>query len=582
MSFRGLDADLCRLFAYFLPHKGKLALASVFLIGAASMSSLTATLLGKITDAGFYEGAEWVIYGAPLALTGVTLGFAFCTVMSTYLMAKVSQAVLVTLRTSMFERILLWPESEYQRNTSGRISSKFVNEATLALSGAAQSFIILVRDSVQVVALLAILFWHDWQLTLVTFVIAPGLAYTLKAISTRVRRIVKENQETLGSMISRVQESFDAQSVIKVNGTYAFEEKRFSVVNERIRRLSLKLIRMNSTSTPVTQVLTIVAVACVVGVALLEAQQGMLTFGEFLTFLSALLLLRDPIQHLAGLNGTFASISVAARSIFDTLDAKTETDEGTETLADVKGELRYEGVTLRYANAERDALRSIDLIIRPGEHVALVGPSGSGKTSLANLLPRFLEPTAGRILLDGVDIHDLTLENLRNQIAFVTQDVVLFDDTVRNNITYGLKDVTDEALNEAVDAAALREFVDSLPKGIDTPVGEGGGLLSGGQKQRLSIARAFLRNAPILIMDEATSALDSKTEKAVTDALARLQRNRTCITIAHRFASIQHADRVVVLVDGVIREEGTAEELLAQDGVFKRLSTLQTGASIAQ
>ena len=582
MSFRSLDADLCRLFAYFLPHKGKLALASVFLIGAASMSSLTATLLGKITDAGFYEGAEWVIYGAPLALTGVTLGFAFCTVMSTYLMAKVSQAVLVTLRTSMFERILLWPESEYQRNTSGRISSKFVNEATLALSGAAQSFIILVRDSVQVVALLAILFWHDWQLTLVTFVIAPGLAYTLKAISTRVRRIVKENQETLGSMISRVQESFDAQSVIKVNDTYAFEEKRFSVVNERIRRLSLKLIRMNSTSTPVTQVLTIVAVACVVGVALLEAQQGMLTFGEFLTFLSALLLLRDPIQHLAGLNGTFASISVAARSIFDTLDAKTETDEGTETLADVKGELRYEGVTLRYANAERDALRSIDLIIRPGEHVALVGPSGSGKTSLANLLPRFLEPTAGRILLDGVDIHDLTLENLRNQIAFVTQDVVLFDDTVRNNITYGLKDVTDEALNEAVDAAALREFVDSLPKGIDTPVGEGGGLLSGGQKQRLSIARAFLRNAPILIMDEATSALDSKTEKAVTDALARLQRNRTCITIAHRFASIQHADRVVVLVDGVIREEGTAEELLAQDGVFKRLSTLQTGASIAQ
>ena len=239
-------------------------------------------------------------------------------------------------------------------------------------------------------------------------------------------------------------------------------------------------------------------------------------------------------------------------------------------------------MTLRYANAERDALRSIDLIIRPGEHVALVGPSGSGKTSLANLLPRFLEPTAGRILLDGVDIHDLTLENLRNQIAFVTQDVVLFDDTVRNNITYGLKDVTDEALNEAVDAAALREFVDSLPKGIDTPVGEGGGLLSGGQKQRLSIARAFLRNAPILIMDEATSALDSKTEKAVTDALARLQRNRTCITIAHRFASIQHADRVVVLVDGVIREEGTAEELLAQDGVFKRLSTLQTGASIAQ
>lgn len=575
MIFRHIDADLRRLYRHFLPHKWKLLIACVFLLCSASMSSITATLLGKITDAGFYNQEEWVIYGAPLALIGVTLGFAISTVMSTYMMAQVSQAVLVTLRTQMFERILHWPEKEYQANTSGRICSKFVNEATMALSGAVQSFVVLVRDSVQVLALLGVLFWHDWKLTLVTFVIIPGLALTLRTISRRVRRIVAESQETLGSMLSRVQESYEAERLIKVSNTYDFEEKRFASVNMNIRRLSLKLIKMQSITTPITQLLTMVAIACVVGVALFQAQKGLLTIGEFITFLSALLLIKAPIQHLSGLNGTFASISVAAKSIFDTLDAEVERDEGKTVLENVKGNLAFEHVGLRYPDQPNDALTDINLTIKAGEHLAIVGPSGSGKTSLVNLLPRFLELTSGRITLDGVDIRELTLENLRQQISFVTQDVVLFDDTIRHNLTYGLKDVTDDAINEAVKHAALTDFIASLPNGLDTKVGEGGGLLSGGQKQRLSIARAFLKNAPILILDEATSALDSKTEKAITESLEALCKNRTCLTVAHRFSTIETVDTIAVLVQGKLVEHGSHEQLIEANGVYARLSRLQ-------
>lgn len=570
-----LDPNLLRLYRYFLPQKAKLAFASVFLLVSASTSSVTATLLGLITDASFYTREGWVVYGAPLALIGVTLGYAVSEVASAYLMAKVSQNVLVALRTQMFERILHWPDAAYQDHATGRICSKFVNEAMMALSGAAQSFIILVRDTVQAVALLGVLFWHDWKLTLVTFVIIPGLAFTLVKISRRVRKVVAANQEMLGGMISRVQESFDAQQIIKVSGTYDFEEKRFAGVNDQIKRLSLKLIKLQSISTPITQILTMVAIACVVAVALIEAKQGMLTIGQFVTFLSAMLMIKVPIQHLAGLNGTFASISAAANSIFETMDAEIEKDEGKKTLERVEGAIAFEHVVLAYPGQESKALDDVTFEIAPGAHVAIVGPSGSGKTSLVNLLPRFLEPTSGRVTIDGVPLSELTLENLRSHIAFVTQDVVIFDDTIRNNLTYGMPEVSEEKLARAVHAAALDDFVASLPKGLDTQAGENGNLLSGGQKQRLSIARAFLKDAPILIMDEATSALDAKTEKEVTEALDALRKDRTCITVAHRFATIAGVDEAVVLIDGHVVEKGTPAELLELNGTFARLYRLQ-------
>lgn len=566
-----VDPDLRRLYRYFLPHKWRLAVAVVFLMGSASMSSVTATLLGKMTDIGFYHQEGWNIYAAPLALIGVTLGFAICTVMSTVLMAKVSQAVLVKLRMQLFESILHWPDAEYQRNTTGRISSKFVNEATMALSGAAQSFIVLVRDSIQVVALLSVLFWHDWQLTLVTFVIIPGLALTLRTISRRIRKIVRESQETLGKMISRVQETYEAERLVKVSNTYDFEEKRFAEVNEHIFKLTLKNIKMTAVTTPVTQMLTMVAIACVVGMALYEAQKGLLTIGEFITFLSALLLMKAPIQHLSGLNGTFASISVAAKSIFDTIDAEREKDDGSDLLIQPGGgTVTFENVTVVYPGKDVPTLKSFSLEIKQGERVALVGQSGSGKTTLVNLIARFLEPSEGRILIDDQDISKVSHRSLRRQMAFVTQDVVLFDSTLKDNLTYGLGNVTECDIQKALEVASLTELVQALPEGLETRVGEGGNMLSGGQKQRVSIARAFLKNAPILIMDEATSALDSKTEQQVVEAMNRLREGRTCITVAHRLGSVMEANRVFVMSAGKVIEEGSPQKLIQMKGFFYR------------
>ena len=486
-------------------------------------------------------------------------------------MAKVSQAVLVKLRMQLFESILHWPDAEYQRNTTGRISSKFVNEATMALSGAAQSFIVLVRDSIQVVALLSVLFWYDWQLTLVTFVIIPGLALTLRTISRRIRKIVRESQETLGKMISRVQETYEAERLVKVSNTYDFEEKRFAEVNEHIFKLTLKNIKMTAVTTPVTQMLTMVAIACVVGMALYEAQKGLLTIGEFITFLSALLLMKAPIQHLSGLNGTFASISVAAKSIFDTIDAEREKDDGPDLLIQPGGgTVTFENVTVVYPGKDAPTLKSFSLEIKQGERVALVGQSGSGKTTLVNLIARFLEPSEGRILIDGQDISKVSHRSLRRQMAFVTQDVVLFDSTLKDNLTYGLGNVTECDIQKALEVASLTELVQALPEGLETRVGEGGNMLSGGQKQRESIARAFLKNAPILIMDEATSALDSKTEQQVVKAMNRLREGRTCITVAHRLGSVMEANRVFVMSAGKVIEEGSPQKLIQMKGFFYR------------
>ena len=570
-----LDPDLLRIYSYLLPHKWRIALGAVFMAGAASMSSLTATLLGKLTDLGFYQKEPWVIAAAPAALIGVTILFGFCSVASSWIMAKVSQAVLITLRTELYDRIMTWPAERYQHNPTGAICSKFVNEANVALSGATSSLIVLIRDSLQIVGLLCLLFWQNWKLTLVAFVVGPLIVITLKMIAKRIRVIVKKSQESFGVMLSRVQEAYEAQRLVKVTGSYAFEEARFDAVNKIIRRTALDRIKMQSLATPITQMITMLGIAFVVGVALYEAQAGLLTIGEFITFLTALLLLKPALQHLTGLNGTFASIATAARSLFEVLDAEREIDNGTVELDRAKGEIVFEDVSLMYPGLNEPSLRDIRLTIRPGEHVALVGPSGSGKTSLVNLVPRFWEPTHGEIRLDGVPLKDLRFESLRRQIAVVSQEIFLFDDTIRANIAYGLPHATEEEILRAVKAAALDDFVSTLPEGLSTRVGEGGCLLSGGQKQRISIARAILKNAPILSLDEPTSALDSQNEAVVKRALDKVADGRTCLIVAHRFSTIDKVDRIIVMEKGRIVEEGEQKELLARGGLYAKLHRLQ-------
>ncbi len=573
---RRMDPDLARLYRYFAQYKVTLVFATLFMVISASTSSVTATLLGKLTDVGFYQGeAAWVLWAAPLALIGITMVYALSTVMSAYLMARISQDVLKKLRTQLFSSFIHWPAERYLEHSTGLVSSKFVNEAAMALGGAAQSAIVLIRDSVQVVALIGVLVWHNWQLTLVTFIVAPAMVWMVRTIARHVRRIVSESQMQIGRMISNVEESYESERLVKISGTYDAEDERFAKVSGRIRRLQLNAMRMQSLSTPLTQVLIMVAIAVVVGVALLEAQQGRLTFGEFITFLSAMLLVKGPIQHLAGLNGTFATIAAAAKSVFTLLDTEPEADNGTVELERVRGEVRFDNVSFVYPGTDKEALRQIHFTVKPGEHIALVGNSGAGKTTIVNLLPRFWNPSSGGILLDGVDTQTVTLESLRRQFAFVSQDIVLLNDTLRANLVYGLEGITEAQLWEVLETVQLTDWVKGLPQGLDSPVGEGASLLSGGQKQRLSIARALLKDAPILVLDEAMSALDAQNEYLIQKALETLSAGRTTFTISHRLTSMRDVDRIFVVQDGRLVEMGTQDELLAQDGVFARLLKLQ-------
>jgi subfamily B ATP-binding cassette protein MsbA len=570
------DPGLRRLFAYLPRHKRTIGYALIGLVVTAGSSSLIALLLGKLTDLGFYEKQGMVALWAPLALVGVSLLHGASTFGSSYLLQRVSQSVLVELRGQMFERVLRWPAATYQRYPSGTVISKFVNEASNALNLAAEVLTTLVRDTLTVIALGTILVWHNWQLTLVTLVLAPLIAVVLRFTSKRLRRLASGNQEALGEMTSTLQEGYEGQRVVKIYDGYGYENERFGNLNRRLQGLAMRIQVAWSAGTPLTQFVAMCGVAVVVGVALLQAQAGQLSMGQFMTYLSAMLLMLPPLRHLASVNASVARMAAAADSVFAMIDEPVEQDPGSRTLGRAQGAVEFRAVGFRYPGAEQDALHEFSLTVRPGEMIALVGASGSGKTTLVNLIPRFLAPTGGEILFDGVPQSELTLESLRAQIALVSQDVVLFDDSIAANIAYGAqRDATREQVRAAAEAAYLLPFIESLPQGFDTRVGEGGAKLSGGQRQRLSIARALLKDAPILLLDEATSALDTESEKFIQASLDKLMSGRTSFVVAHRLSTIEHADRIVVMEHGRIVETGTHAALLAAGGMYSHLYRIQ-------
>lgn len=570
-----LNPSLLRLVGYLKPHKGKLLLSVFFMIGAGAASSLIAKLLGMLTDVGFYDQEAWIITAAPIALILISVLHGGSMFMSNYLLGKTSQSVLVKLRGEIFHKLLRWPAEAYQKNSTGNVTSKFIFEANVALSNASKSCIILVRDSVQVLALTCVLVWNNWMLAIVSLVIAPMIIMLLRWINRRMKKIMETCQASFASILERVKEIYEGHRLIKLSDAYGVESERFKQINDGVSRMMIDMTKVTSMGTPITQVIFMSGVAVVLAFAMFQISEGQITMGDFVTFLAALLLLMPPLRNLAGVNSGFVMMAVAAESIFNTLDDKDEPDEGKTELSTCRGDVVFEHVTLRYPNAERDAVHDFNLEVKAGDCVALVGLSGSGKSTLVHMIPRFWNPTEGRILIDGVDAQDLTLESLRRHIAIVSQDVILFDDTIRNNIMYGTPEATEEAVWRAVEAAALTDFVKSLPQGLDTPVGEAGGQLSGGQKQRISIARAFLRNTPILILDEATSALDSESEEKIKGALMTLMKGRTTFMVAHRFATIEHANLIVAMSDGVVKEVGTRKALLARNGLFAELSRLQ-------
>lgn len=570
-----VNPSLIRLAKYLKPCRGLIAASVFFMVTAGASSSLIAGLLGKLTDAGFYEHDPLIIFAAPIGLVLISFMHGASMYMSSTLLVKASQRVIRTLRSEMYRRFIHWPADEYQRQPTGVIASKFVFEANAALTSAAKSSITVVRDSVQVVALTVVLFWHNLSLAFVSLVIVPLLAVLLRHIRKTVKRVMAGCQSSLGGALVLVKEAYDGHEIIKLSDTAEAEAARFRKINEEVRAMSLGMTKVTAMSTPVTQLITMTAVAVVLAVAMYETQQGLITAGDFVTFLAALLLLMPPLRNLAGVSTGFLMMGMAAESIFDMLDKPLEENAGTVELGRAAGRIRFENVSLTYEGSDRPAVAKVTLTPEPGTVTALVGLSGSGKSTLVSLLPRFRNPTEGRILLDGVDLRDITLESLRRQIALVSQDPFLFDDTLRANIVYGMPDATPDEVDAALEAAALTDFVATLPQGLDTPVGEGGSFLSGGQKQRVAIARAFLKNAPILILDEATSALDAESEAKVREALERLMAGRTVFIVAHRLSGIPRRARIVALADGRIAEEGTADELLRRNGTYAHLCRLQ-------
>jgi ATP-binding cassette, subfamily B, bacterial MsbA len=570
------DPNLRRLLRMVLAQKRWLVWGLLATGVSAATEPLIARLAGVLTDQALFQKEFSAVIWMPLTFVGLFIVRGLSIFAGSYLLNRASQAVLVELRMTMFDRMLHWPTATFENTPSGIVISKFVNEATNALNLAAEVLSTAVRDSLIVIGLLVMLFYYNWQLTLLTMVVAPPIGLALRAFSRRLRRLNLQNQEMLGEMTRAVQEAHEGQRVVKVYGGAAYEHDRFLQINEKLRGFAMRMQVAWSAATPIAQVLGAIGVAIVMTVALWQAQNTKASPGEFVTFLAAALLLLPALRHLSSLNGPLARMAAASESVFRMIDTAPEDDAGTRDIGQARGVVEFCGVSFRYAGADADALTEFELSVRAGEMIAFVGPSGAGKTTAVHLIPRFIRPTAGEVRLDGVPLEELTLASLRRQIALVSQDVVLFDDSIAANIAYGAqRDASIERIREAADAAYLLPFIESLPQGFDTRIGENAVKLSGGQRQRLSIARALLKDAPILLLDEATSALDSESERYIQASLARLMKGRTTFVVAHRLSTIERADRIVVLERGRVVEIGSHSELIGRGGLYARLHGIQ-------
>lgn len=560
---------------YVRPHWGTIAIAVVFMVIVALTTAATAALMKPAIDRLFIGQEADMLYRLPLAIILIVAAKGIATYLQSVLMHGVGQRIIADTQVGMYDHLIRADLAWLNQVHSGNLLSSFLYDANLLRDAVGRAITGIAKDTVMALALIGVMFWMDWKLALVVLIAFPAAGLFIRKLGKRMRRASTATQEETGRLSQHLTETLKGVRTVQAYGAETAETGRARVLVENRLKQIMRMIRTRSAATPFTEAMGGIAVALAIFYGGWRAQSGELTLGSFMAFQTALLMAYQPMKSLASLNQALQEGLAAAQRIFAVLDvAPTIADRpDAAALQIAAGGIRFENVSFSYGD-EVPAVRDIDIEIAPGSVVALVGASGAGKSTLLNLIPRFHDVTAGAVRIDGQDVRAVTLASLRGAIALVSQETVLFDDSVRANIAYGRPGADDAAIETAARAAAAHDFIAALPEGYETRIGENGVFLSGGQRQRLAIARAMLRDAPILLLDEATSALDSESEAQVQAALATLVRGRTSIVIAHRLSTIRSADQILVLHHGQVRERGRHDQLIAQDGIYARLYRL--------
>lgn len=565
-----------RLLKYTAPYWKRFTVAVIAMVFFAATDTGFAALMKPMLDGSFVKKDAATISLIPLLIIGLFLVRGVAGFLSSYGMAWVGRQIINDIRRQMFDHLLRSPAPFYDANPSGQLISKLIYDVEQVAQASTNSVTIIIRDTLTIVGLLSWMFYLNWKLALIFLVIGPFIAVLVAYVNKRFRRISAGIQNSMGNVTQAAEDAIQGQRIIKIFGGQKYEADRFEEINERNRKQNMKMTATREASVSFIQFLAACALAAIVFLATMDSMLATITVGTFMSFIVALLGLLAPTKRLTTVHSSIQRGIVASESIFELLDRDLEKDTGTLPMARARGAIEFSNVSFAYDQVKGRVLENINFKAEPGQTIAFVGRSGSGKSTLVSLLPRFYDAQMGCIRIDGHDIREIVLDDLRNQVALVGQDVTLFNDTIANNIAYGsLHKVTQDDIVRAAESAHAMEFILQLPEGLQTMIGEKGVLLSGGQRQRLAIARALLKNAPVLILDEATASLDTESERYIQAALAQLVRDRTTLVIAHRLSTIERADMIIVLHQGRVVEQGKHAELLARGGHYATLHRMQ-------